>query len=344
MAKSKKAAGTACKAFNNRSTKKEYLSIVHNKIDKEIPILNSDQEKIFQQWMDGTLEKKHRKQRREAGSNSSNSRKGKTFLGYLPAHSVFSKWKALKQRKRKRKRDDEINGKSDCKDSSSHQHSDREKSSKSSSIPIVVETAVNAANGVSIQKGHISHRHHRRYTSESADALLLKPLSGFPDRESENILLELSWNEIKLNQKYKSVFYDLTKAYNEQLESVMSEPSSKADQTNKSKEEEIDESDSFKVSTLPTFFRRRGESEDAFYCQAALAEDPTGFRVWVKPEALKDCSSDIQSKYGRSYTENGEELDFKPSLTRCVVLKRGFWNDLPVTKMLLQPWTGRRHQ
>jgi hypothetical protein len=95
---------------------------------------------------------------------------------------------------------------------------------------------------------------------------------------------------------------------------------------------------------LPTFFRRQGESEDAFYCQAPLAEDPDSFRVVVNPEALQECSSDIRSKYGRSQTEDGKELDFKPSLTRCVVLKRGFWNGLPVTKMLLQPRTGRRHQ
>jgi len=95
---------------------------------------------------------------------------------------------------------------------------------------------------------------------------------------------------------------------------------------------------------LPPFFRVKGESEDAFYVQAPLAEDPNTFQVFAHPDSLIGLSHEIRSKYGRRTTDEGTELKFKPSLTRCVVLKRGFWNGLPVTKVLLQPRTGRRHQ
>jgi 23S rRNA-/tRNA-specific pseudouridylate synthase len=103
MAKSKAAAAVACRAFEDRSTKKEYLAIVRNHINaNDIPILTDEQESIFHEWLDGTVERRYRKSRRDA-----TNRKGKTFPGYMPAHSVFGKWKGVRLRKRKWKEESE---------------------------------------------------------------------------------------------------------------------------------------------------------------------------------------------------------------------------------------------
>ena len=375
MAKSKKAAGTACSAFQNRLAKKEYLAIVHQNIGIDFPILTPDQEKLFDKWMDGSLELKHRKQRRDLVN-----RKGKTFVGYLPSHSIFAKWKGMRQKRKKRKWEDgggvgagngngngngmnNGTGASQDEMSRSDSHTSHSMSQQEKDRVCRILESSRAANAM--QQPHqqqssqqlqqtLQQQQQHKFRCDHADALLLKGLPGL-EKDEEDGLVNSGWKDIKLNSKYKAIFYDLAKTYNEIVgESLVSHGQGQGkDEYGKDRNgtDYYSESGSPSVSTggsaaekLPTFFRRKGESEDAFYCQAPLAEDPDSFRVVVYPEALQECSSDIRSKYGRSQTEDGKELDFKPSLTRCVVLKRGFWNGLPVTKMLLQPRTGRRHQ
>ena len=378
MAKSKKAAGTACSAFENRLAKKEYLAIVHQNIGIDFPILTPGQEKMFDKWMDGSLESKHRKHRRDA-----TNRKGNTFVGYLPSHSIFAKWKGMRQKRNKRKREDSGNGgngpagqnvsQDEMSKFASHPLSQQEKDRVSR---ILESTVGNIHRPIPLTLAQQQQLHHQqkaqqqlmllhRIKSEHADDILMKALPGV-EKEEEDGLTNYCWKEIKQNAKYKAIFQDLTKTYNAAYGEILALQGK--DEHGKDRNgnttmgivtgatgtgiDNCSESGgSASVSTggsaaekLPTFFRRQGESEDAFYCQAPLAEDPDSFRVVVNPEALQECSSDIRSKYGRSQTEDGKELDFKPSLTRCVVLKRGFWNGLPVTKMLLQPRTGRRHQ
>jgi 23S rRNA-/tRNA-specific pseudouridylate synthase len=364
MAKSKKAAGTACSAFQDRLAKKEYLAIVHQNIGIDFPILTPYQEKIFDKWMDGSLELKHRKHRRDMVN-----RKGKTFVGYLPSHSIFAKWKGMRQKRKKRKWEDGggggagngVNngtGASQDEMSRSDSHTSYSMSQQEKDRVCRILESSRAANAMQQphqqqssqqQQQTQQQQQQHKFRCDHADALLLKGLPGL-EKDEEDGLVNSGWKDIKLNSKYKAIFHDLAKAYNEIVgESLVSQGQGQGkDEYGKY---HYSESGSLSGSTggsaaekLPTFFRRKGESEDAFYCQAPLAEDPDSFRVVVYPEALQECSSDIRSKYGRSQTEDGKELDFKPSLTRCVVLKRGFWNGLPVTKMLLQPRTGRRHQ
>ena len=363
MAKSRKAAGTACQAFAHRTTKKEYLSIVHHNLDIccAFPVLNEVQEGLFDKWMDGSVEGKHRKQRRDL-----NNRKGKTFVGYMPAHSVFGKWKGTKQKKRKRKRDDENNngnhgnGHKILHEAHSHAGGSQSHQEKGDA-----NTNTNAKGGSHTnpkererervppqRQGQIESSlptHTNSFSqNEQLQAILMKPLDGL-EKEEEAKLVDYCWKEIKQNPKYKVIFHDLAKAYNEALRTLQLNDEDnvgggKADKNSDDDDDDDDNGSGDDAEKLPTFFRLREESEDAFYVQAPLAEDPDSFRVFVNPEALQGCTSDIRSRYGRSTTEDGKELDFKPSLTRCVVLKRGFWNGLPVTKLLLQPRTGRRHQ
>lgn len=85
---------------------------------------------------------------------------------------------------------------------------------------------------------------------------------------------------------------------------------------------------------LPTVFTLKDDTQttDTFYVYCPLADDPDGFRMQI-PNA-----------------EASPLLDFKPSMTKCKVLERGTFRAntedpaIPVTKVLLTLFTGRRHQ
>lgn len=314
MAKSREAASIACRAFADRMTRKEYLAVVYHNIERNFPVLTKEQEIIFSHWMDGSLEEKHRNEKKVA---SIQHRKGSvTFVGYLPPHSIFAKWKGLKQKGRKRKREE----------------------LGSSGNLLAEEVAVQASNNSGSSSNSIQNM------------TLMKPLVGV-DHEEEEKMVEYGWREIKQNPKYMKIFLDLAHTYNSIIgkaatSGASASASSSIGESNQGKESHATKNTHAKdKDQLPTFFRRRVESEDAFYCCAPLAEDPDNFRVVVTSQALQECSTDIQSRYGMDSTHGDNKgWDFKPSLTRFVVLKRGYWNDLPVTKLLLQPRTGRRHQ
>lgn len=98
------------------------------------------------------------------------------------------------------------------------------------------------------------------------------------------------------------------------------------------------------VAEFPTFFRLSGSgncTEDlndtggnAFYIFCPLAQDPDQFSMIYKKDPDK------------------RQLDFKPSLTKCTVLEKGTISikrhniemNIDVTKVILHPITGRRHQ
>jgi len=93
------------------------------------------------------------------------------------------------------------------------------------------------------------------------------------------------------------------------------------------------------VPVLPTIFRM--QQEEGCYIQAPIASVENQFRMAVHPDSLKDHSMAYQEHYLLSPSEY---LDFKPALTKCTVLWKGHFQQQPVTKVLLQPQTGRRHQ
>ena len=331
LAKSRKAAAAACTAFENRSTRKEYLSIVYNNIDahSQFQILNQEQEALFQSWMDGSLENDHRKMRRQL-----QNRKGQTFAGYMPGHSVFAKWRGVRQRRRKRKRNTSMASDTDP----DTRDRDREKLSG-----VHIAGSGNQAKSTAHEQGKEAEdvRKQQRVvamdenaTVSHLDGILLRPFHEI-DQDEEEKIMDQNWKEIKQVPKYKMLFNELTKSYNDALKHQQDADNDGTKNNKKSAMDNI---------KLPTFFRVKGESEDAFYVNAPLGEDPSSFRVRVNSEALTECDTSIQEQYSCSNLMDEQKLTFKPSLTRCVVLKRGYWNGHPVTKMLLQPRTGRRHQ
>jgi 23S rRNA-/tRNA-specific pseudouridylate synthase len=86
---------------------------------------------------------------------------------------------------------------------------------------------------------------------------------------------------------------------------------------------------------LPTLFRVQGEQDNAFYIFAPIAEAENDFAMRVKSGTLpKDQTA----------FEGTLDLDYKPSLTRCVILETKSQGGKAVTKAQLHPKTGRRHQ
>eukprot|EP00984_Skeletonema_dohrnii_P027451 scaffold16985_cov77-Skeletonema_dohrnii-CCMP3373.AAC.1 len=102
------------------------------------------------------------------------------------------------------------------------------------------------------------------------------------------------------------------------------------------------------TSALPPLFRIQNEECDSFYICASIGEVGDGrFDVLVDPSAALPS------------TQPNTPLalpEMKPSLTRCTVLWRGYAHNatasssakeegrVAVAKVVLSPWTGRRHQ
>jgi len=81
-------------------------------------------------------------------------------------------------------------------------------------------------------------------------------------------------------------------------------------------------------SSLPRLFR----SDDSLFFHVPLAQSPGEFAMCV------------QSSNQASVQTGGPDLDYKPSLTQYSILECGKYSGEAVTKVLMHPWTGRRHQ
>jgi hypothetical protein len=89
---------------------------------------------------------------------------------------------------------------------------------------------------------------------------------------------------------------------------------------------------------LPRLFRVQGDVAKAFYIHAACAQIKDRYKMTLHPDALPFDNALL------SPDDQMSLLDFKPALTRCIILGRGYLNGHPVTKVQLEPHTGRRHQ
>eukprot|EP00978_Attheya_sp_CCMP212_P009197 scaffold21698_cov47-Attheya_sp.AAC.2 len=84
VARTQLAAAVACRAFAERSTKKEYVAVVHGHISCDhMPLLPAS---ALEEWRQGHTEERYRKQRRNVHKD--------TFAGFMPTHAIFNKWKA----------------------------------------------------------------------------------------------------------------------------------------------------------------------------------------------------------------------------------------------------------
>lgn len=157
-----------------------------------------------------------------------------------------------------------------------------------------------------------------------------------------------SWKSIKNNKQKHSrcwvtVVETMAREYNRSLEKFYANK-----EQSEANNSTSDEKRSHSV-TLPPLFRVKSEGEvtdDSFYICASIGEPKDGrFEVLVDPSACKVPINTNESRTSEPLPE------MRPSLTRCTVLWRGHIKmddaditSIPVTKVLLKPWTGRRHQ
>ena len=87
IARSKEAAHQACLSFESRNISKEYIAIVHGHINTNtIPILHNFD---IQTYLNN-IESKYKRNRKK--------RKKESFVGFMPPHAIFEKWKSWKRR------------------------------------------------------------------------------------------------------------------------------------------------------------------------------------------------------------------------------------------------------
>jgi 23S rRNA-/tRNA-specific pseudouridylate synthase len=94
------------------------------------------------------------------------------------------------------------------------------------------------------------------------------------------------------------------------------------------------------VEELPTFFRIQGDNAETFYVFASIAQPDDGFAMCIHPK----LANSLPSPSLCNLLVGDTEMDYKPSLTKVTVQNRTKMNGQCVTKVCLEPRTGRRHQ
>ena len=148
---------------------------------------------------------------------------------------------------------------------------------------------------------------------------------------------KLQWKKLlPLHRELKKALVQASNIHNEILLNAIKKKQDK---------EEKENNRSNQNEEFPTFFQLPGSCDDCintqedntFFIFCPLAEEPGHFRMVYK------CADTVN---------NDISLDYKPSLTKCTVLEEGTLSikrdnletKMDVTKVLLHPITGRRHQ
>lgn len=178
---------------------------------------------------------------------------------------------------------------------------------------------------------------HERFTDEQWDAIW-KPLDS---TNLKNRLIEqptIKWADLKCNSSYTSSFERAADTYNDFLRQRQYEHTANL----ASKE----------AAALPPFFR---DEQNHMYVYVPLAEHPKDFAMRV-PSRWNACLPEFGSIAQNTQPVNlscvptgDESLDYKPALTKCTLVSHSYLPNgsdppLPVTKVWLEPRTGRRHQ
>lgn len=136
-------------------------------------------------------------------------------------------------------------------------------------------------------------------------------------------LLQIDWKTVKRDHSnLRQYFEKVSETYNIQL-------AMKRTEQNKD-----DESDS-----IPPVFRSPDEAQSLFIA-VPLGQHDNEFPMRIPPSF-----NEMATKAENATLHVGDPMmDFKPSLTRCTIVQKGLIDGQPVTKVLLEPRTGRRHQ
>jgi len=96
---------------------------------------------------------------------------------------------------------------------------------------------------------------------------------------------------------------------------------------------------------LPVFFRIEEDDPDTFCIFTSLAQTDKDFSMRLHPNLLSSSTSTLKV-LPKPLQIGEDDMDYKPSLTVCTVLERTMLapHKIPITKVRLEPRTGRRHQ
>jgi len=316
VGKSKKSTAIACKSFEQRKTNKQYVAVITHhasstsKQVSDVPLDSNFMNSLPilpTSSLDPWKDGSLEKKYRKKRKRDMN---GGAFNGFMPIHSVFDKWRSVLIREKKEAEaaaaEKTVN--------ESEQKANSKKKKKVNNLPPLPSPKV-------------------ELSSQDIDELLS---------------LGDSWKTVKSQcsnsnkQDWKDIIECLTKDYNEILAEhyAMKKKDDTVVQSDKGGKQD-EEKVAVKQNSLPPLFRIESDDKDEFYICASIGECKDGrFQVVVDPTAIK--STDIA-------VSNPDPLpELKPSLTKCKVLWRGHMDannqQIPVTKVLLKPWTGRRHQ
>jgi len=328
MGKNRKAAGTACISFQERRTKKTYVAVVttNDNGTTDLPFGKEFFESMptlpkssLKPWAAGSLEKQYRKKRRRDTDGKD------TFNGYMSEHTIFAKWRGhhIKEKKKMERVDAKKDGK----------------------------------------VGDASIKDAKQQNQDDIMSQLIQSTTQHLTTQEIDELLSIgpSWKKVKAHCdnsakdnicSWPSIVERMTKEYNQSTAAAATATATDEQATrpdDKAKDETTKPEES---STFPPLFRIQNEEEsDSFYICASIGEVGDGrFDVLVDPSAaLPSTQSNTPSALP----------EMKPSLTKCTVLWRGYFvhdtttaatakeedgRRVPVAKVLLSPWTGRRHQ
>ncbi|KAL7436563.1 hypothetical protein ACHAXM_007185 [Skeletonema potamos] len=320
MGKNRKAAGTACISFQERRAKKTYVAVVTTdgngisdlpfgkEFFESMPALPKSS---LKPWAAGSLEKQYRKKRRRDTDGKD------TFNGYMPEHAIFAKWRGYVLKKKKME-------------------------------------------GVDAQKDgkvvlHANNEDVKQQSQDNMTSQLIQSKTQHLTPQDIDELLSIgpSWKKVKAHCdgsakdnicSWPSTVERMTKEYNQSAATAANPPTADEDEANN---ETIKTEQS---SSFPPLFRIHNEESDSFYICASIGGVGDGrFDVLVDPSAALTSTQSNSPSVLR---------EMKPSLTRCTVLWRGYLHEattttaakgegrtrVPVAKVLLSPWTGRRHQ
>ena len=245
------------------------------------------------------------------------------FEGFLPAHAIYEKWKSI--------------------------------------------------NNASYTEEKRQKRRRRKCNSNSASALLTdKDWNRIwdPVREiveglstpstSITAILKLNWKDLgRQHHDLKQAMKRSASLHNDILrEAIKNKEQQQQVEAEKGAEGGGSE---FSGGELPTLFRLSApppqDSQDdgcgmndatdhdsnTFFVFCPLADVPNQFQIEIPPGLAEEYP--LLPRVQGSSNNNDRPLDFKPSLTKCTVLERGtLERNIDITKVLLHPITGRRHQ
>jgi len=174
-------------------------------------------------------------------------------------------------------------------------------------------------------------------------------LNVLEEAEKEK-LLKMKWGQVKEIGLYRRLFEELSEKVNAQRLVEKSASSSGSQKKRLGSGKKLIEK-SITNLPVPSLFRIRASSEgiavlrnETFYVQCKIASLSDRFRMCFDVDQV-NLNRESMKYYTSLFKDiDKSELDFKPSLTECRILNRGYLNGRCVTKLLLKPKTGRRHQ